>query len=175
MQSVIQAGPRAHLEGFLAALERLEVAIDFLQAHRRMASAEDALRHTTALRDAGLAACAREFSALLQKHSNVPPALLAQLRAVAGEGGPAASGGAAAAAGLASGPLNLLPEAVLAKLKALAVPMLRGGSQVALKAYAEARRGLLQSQLDGLLALLAGSREELARLSWQQLEGRIPG
>ena len=36
MQGVIGAGPRANLEAFLAALDRLEAALDFLTAHRSM-------------------------------------------------------------------------------------------------------------------------------------------
>jgi exocyst complex protein 7 len=96
MQGVIQAGPRANLEAFLAALGRLEAAIDFLAAHRSMQSAEDALRHTAALRDSALGAAGQEFAALLQKHSAAPQALLARLRAgsFASRGGGVGSGSA---------------------------------------------------------------------------------
>ena len=182
MQGVIQAGPRANLEAFLAALARLEAAIDFLQAHRSMQSAESALRHTTALRESGLAACSQEFGALLQKHSTVPQALMAQLRGAAAAGGRQGGGytvpdvGAGPGAGGAA-PLQLLPDAVLPKLKDLAAAMLRGTSgRGCIRTYAEARRGVLQRSLEGLLAPCAGSsRDELARLSWQQMEGKIPG
>lgn len=185
MQGVIQAGPRANLEAFLAALGRLEAAIDFLAAHRSMQSAEDALRHTAALRDSALGAAGQEFAALLQKHSAAPQALLARLRAgsFASRGGGAASAAAAPdAAG--SAPLELLPEAVLPKLKALAGAMLRsssganagggggGGSRACIKAYADARRGVMQASLEPFLSPFAGSKEEL---SWQQVAAKIPG
>jgi exocyst complex protein 7 len=188
MQGVIQAGPRANLEAFLAALGRLEAAIDFLAAHRSMQSAEDALRHTAALRDSALGAAAQEFAALLQKHSAAPQALLARLRA----GSFGSSGGGTAARASAAGPdaagsaaLELLPEAVLPKLKALAGAMLRGssgtnagsgsssgGGRACIKAYADARRGVMQGSLEPFLSPFAGSKEELA---WQQVAAKIPG
>lgn len=175
MQPVIQAGPRgASLEAFLAALDRLEAAIDFLQAHRSLQSAEDALRHTTALRDSGLVAAGGEFGAVLQKAAApVPQALLARARAAAGGDGGALPPDA---------PLELLPGWALARLRQLAEAMLRGGgtpaSRACMRQYAEARRGVLLAALEGFLAPFAGggsSREEAARATWQQMEGRIPG
>lgn len=193
MQGTIQAGPRsANLQPFLAALQRLEAAILFLQAHRSMQSAEDALRHTTALRDSGLAACAAEFGALLRKHAMVPEALLARLRsaAEARSGGSAAgSGSTTEAADAASpAPLDLLPEAVLDRLRPLAGAMLGGGSgsseggRSCVRIYVEARSGLLRSALGSLLAPLtsvvasaSSSKDGQAQLTWQHVETRIPG
>ena len=182
MQPVIQAGPRgANLGAFLGALERLEAAIAFLQAHRSMQSAEDALRHTAALRDSGLAACAAELSALLQKHAAVPEALLARLRTAAEAGG----SGAAGADASTPAPLDLLPEAALARMRPLADAMLGGGSgggRSCVRIYVDARRGVLRSALGGLLGPLSSiaasansSKDEAARLSWQHVESRIPG
>lgn len=179
MQGVIDAGPRANLEAFLAALERLEVALDFLQAHRSMQSAEDALRHTAALRDRGLAAAGAEFAALLAKHAAVPPALLARLRAAAEAGAASGHSRAAAAAAGGSGALDLLPEPVLAKLRALAAAMLHNGGAAGgrscIRAYADVRRSVLVAALEPHLAPLGGSREELGKLTWQQMETKIPG
>jgi hypothetical protein len=80
VQDVIQQGPRANLQAFLAALGQLEAAIEFLQQRRHMQTAADALGHTAALRDRAVEQCGAEFAALLAKHSAVPPALLAMQR-----------------------------------------------------------------------------------------------
>ncbi|KAI7842350.1 hypothetical protein COHA_003990 [Chlorella ohadii] len=192
LQGTIQAGPRgANLEPFLAALQRLEAAIDFLQAHRSMQSAEDALRHTTALRDSGLAACAAECGALLRKHAAIPEALLARLRAAAeaSSGGRAAGSSSVAAADAAAPvPLDLLPEATLARLRSLAAAMLGSGGSSSeggrscVRIYVEARSGVLRSALSSLLAPLSSmvasassSKDGAAQLTWQHVETRIPG
>ncbi|KAL4425956.1 hypothetical protein ABPG75_009972 [Micractinium tetrahymenae] len=199
MQGIIQAGPRAGLEAFLAALSRLEAAVDFLQAHRSMQSAEDALRHTTALRDSALSACAQEFSSLAHKHSAAAPAAaLARARAAAaaGDSGRAAPGAAVADAGAAqqdmAAPLDLLPGPVLDKLRELAGAMLRGGSagasgRAAVRAWMDARQALLRSELDAFLAGLAaaaaaaasngstGGAAAAGQLSWQGIEAKLPG
>lgn len=194
MQGIIQAGPRAGLEAFLAATARLEAAVDFLQAHRSMQSAEDALWHTAALRDAALSAVGAEFSALAHKHSAAAPAAaLARVRAGAGAGDP---GGAAPGAGSApqdaAAPLDLLPLPVLEKLRDLAGAMLRGGSasasgRAAVKSYADARQAVLRPEMDALLAGLAAAAAAAAssgsapgtaaagQLSWQGIEAKLPG
>ena len=169
----MEAGPRADLASFLAALQRLEAALAYLQAHRAMQSAEDALRHTSALRDVGLAAAGAEFSALLAKHGAVPAPALARLRAGA------EAGGATSPSSADARPVELLPEALMGTLRALAAALLRdAGSPSArscVQAYAEARRGVVAAALEPQLAPLGGSREELDKLSWQQVEARIPG
>lgn len=169
----MEAGPRADLAPFLAALQRLEAALAYLQAHRAMQSAEDALRHTAALRDVGLAAAAAEFSSLLAKHGSVPASALARLRAGA-EGGSSASPSSAD-----SRPVELVPEPRVGPLRALAAALLHDAGSTSARscvhAYAEARRGVVAAALEPQLAPLGGSREELAKLSWQQVEARIPG
>ncbi len=194
LQGIIQAGPRAGLEAFLAALSRLEAAVDFLQAHRSMQSAEDALRHTAALRDAALSACSQEFSSLANKHSAAAPAAaLARARATAssGDAGRAAPGVSIAQQD-AVPPLELLPGSVLEKLRELAGAMLRGGSasasgRAAIKAYVEARQAVLRSELDTLLSGLTaaaaaasgggstGTAAAGSQLSWQSIEAKLPG
>lgn len=157
VQGVVEAGPRADPAAFLAALERLEAAIDFLQAHRSMHSAQDALRHTTALRDAALASAAAEFAAQLQKRAAAPAA--------------------AAAAGAP------LPEPVVAQLRSLAAAMLRRGGSAAggracVQAYVGARCGALGAALEAHLPpqqASGGSKEEVARLPWEAVEPRIAG
>lgn len=183
MQPIIQAGPRGgSLEAFLAAMERLEAAIDFLEAHRALQSADDALRHTTALRDAGLAAAGAEFGALMQKHAAaVPQSLIARVKA----GERVAGAGAAPGSTGSDAPLHLLPAPALERLHALAAAMLHGGGtppgRACIRTYAEARRVVLQAALDAVLLPFAasggtsGSSKEEARLAWQQLEGRVPG
>lgn len=198
MQGIIQAGPRAGLEAFLAALSRLDAAVDFLQAHRSMQSAEDALRHTAALRDSALSACAQEFSSLAHKHSAAAPAAaLARVRAAAtAADGQDAAGAAPADASApqhsAAAPFDLLPAPVLEKMRELAGAVLRGGSasasgHAAVKAYVDARQALLRSELDTLLAGLstaataaassgsAGSAAAVGQLSWQSIEAKLPG
>ncbi|KAL4444856.1 hypothetical protein ABPG77_003906 [Micractinium sp. CCAP 211/92] len=194
LQGIIQAGPRAGLEAFLAALSRLEAAVDFLQAHRSMQSAEDALRHTAALRDAALSACSQEFSSLANKHSAAAPAAaLARARATAssGDAGRAAPGVSIAQQD-AVPPLELLPGSVLEKLRELAGAMLRGSSasasgRAAIKAYVEARQAVLRSELDTLLSGLTaaaaaasgggstGTAAAGSQLSWQSIEAKLPG
>lgn len=159
VQGVIEAGPHAALPAFLAALERLEAAIDFLQAHRSMHSAQDALRHTTALRDAALASAAAEFAAQLQKRSAAPTTATAP------------------------GAPPPLPEPVAAQLRSLAAAMLRRGGSAAggracVQAYASARCGALAAALDAHLPpqqASSSSKEEMARLPWEAVEPRIPG
>lgn len=155
-----------------------------------MQSAEDALRHTTALRDSGLAACAAECDALLRKHGAIPEALLARLRAAAeagSSGWPAGSSGTTADAAAPSS-LDLLPEAALARLRPLAAAMLGSGGSTSeggrrcIRIYVEARSGVLRSALSSFLGTLSSmvasassSKDGAAQLTWQHVEARIPG
>ena len=154
--------------------------------HTRMQAAEDALRHTTALRDSALAAAAQEFAGVLHKAgAAAPAAALARLRAAAADS--QAGGGSSAAADAAAAPLDLLPEAVLGRLRELAGALLRGGAtnasgRTCVRAYAEARAALLRAELDGFLAPLvaaaavgASSTAAGQQATWQSLESRIPG
>ncbi|GAB4824073.1 hypothetical protein N2152v2_011119 [Parachlorella kessleri] len=169
VESVIGEGPRANLQAFLAALAKLDAAIQFLQQHRHMQTAADALGHTTALRGRAVEQCGAEFGALLAKHSAVPQALLALQRQ-------------SMSLALSSRDLDqevaavipdMLPETVLPKLRALAQAQLSNGDRSCLKTFVDTRRRVVQQCLEGLLAGI-GSREDIARMAWRQVEVRIP-
>lgn len=172
VEGVINEGPRANLQAFLQALTKLDGAIEFLQQHRHMHTAADALAHTTALRGRALEACASEFRAVLEKHSLVPPSLLALQRQNTSSTALTTHGCDLDVSNLLT---ELLPQSVIPKLRALAQAQTKAGSRSCIKIYSETRRSVLQQCLDPLLEGV-GTREEVARTpAWRPVEARIPG
>lgn len=175
VQSVVRAGPAADLNAFLAAVEQLSAALAFLQRYSdRMQTAADALAHTTAVRNDALAQCTSEFTALLKRHATAVPMTAAEPQPLPPRGGSSRNSIiSTAAAATASATADLVPEPVLAQLQALATVLLQTNAVACIRSYVEVRRNVLARALSRPLAQL-GSREDFARLTWQQLEAKIP-
>ena len=182
---MIKQGPRADLETFLKALAQLDAALEFLQRHRSMQTAADALAHTTALRDNALAQCSTEFAALLRQHSALPLAVAEaappphagsirerRASAMAGSGAAAAPAAAAAAAAAAT---DLSQDPAIAQLRQLGEVLLHHDARACLRSYADVRCGVVNKALERHPSPVGGSREEVARMSWQTLEAGMPG
>eukprot|EP00887_Chlorella_sp_A99_P004636 scaffold4.g4636.t1 len=178
-QPVVRAGPHADLGAFLKVVGQLEETVKFLLLleSNRSRTAADALPHAAALRDDAVSQCAAEFALLLRQHAARPPdppAAPAPASRMRERGGSLKEGtAAAAAAGPVPSATDLVPEPVLEQLKALAEVLLKSNVRGCIATYVDVRQGVHRKALERHLEQLG--REEVARLGWQQLEGRIPG
>ncbi|KAL0036401.1 hypothetical protein WJX77_006182 [Trebouxia sp. C0004] len=174
VESRILQGPRSDLSSFMTAFEKLDLAITFLQKHRNLSTAEDALRHATDLQKDGLRLCQEEFMTVLKGNLQEPNAA----RLVQGSFPSqdiAVSGGRQNAAEAGPQPdLALVSPAVLPRLHTLAQAMLRCRGSHVFKAYCDLQREVLDRAL-GSLPNQATSSEDLSKMSWSQVEKKVNG
>ncbi|KAK9812710.1 hypothetical protein WJX72_002444 [[Myrmecia] bisecta] len=169
VEARILQGPRADLDGFLKALERLDRAITFLKGHRSLSTTETALSHATDLRRDAMQLGLEDFLETLRANSPVPNASLMTSSAfseVSHHSAPAEQSGPAE--------VELVPAPVLPRVRKLSEAMLACGEAACVKVYCEVRRSVVERTLQGLGNQQAAS-DDFAKMSWPQLEKKIQG
>eukprot|EP00873_Tetraselmis_striata_P012678 jgi/Tetstr1/432942/TSEL_022280.t1 len=179
----IRAGPSDNLDQFLAHVQQLNRAIDFLQSHQALKAAGIAIRHASELRAEAIRQCEAKFREALAAGS-----VKLEFPALAGEAlefmnrkqmrrDSRPGRGQPAAAALCLEPLEVVQQsaqAQLTKLADIAMSATSGNSCNIVKIYCE-RRQAVGEELLRASGVDPAMREELHRLPWDALEKKIQG
>ncbi|KAL3698862.1 hypothetical protein R1sor_012938 [Riccia sorocarpa] len=189
MEAKINKGPKDDLSGFLAAVDQLQENIEFFSLNRSYKSSDGALNHAKVLLTLGMSKLEEEFKALLMHHSKpVDPARLNESLPAALR--PATQASLAAAdvqktttpqspalePTKANLPLQLpilIAPRIIPQLHEMAKRMIGAAfHQQCLKAYRDIRSSVLEQSLRKL-GVEKLSKEDVAKLQWEALEGKI--
>eukprot|EP00897_Mesotaenium_endlicherianum_P006653 jgi/Mesen1/6015/ME000306S05280 len=183
-------GPRRDLEGYLASIDRLNSAVLFFDKHRNFKSAESAAAHARELLQEGMLKLEEEFRTTLASntkaiHETRLTDAVEQILPPAGDASPKDCGAAAAALAAGEVPFlkgsdaialpvqSIMPANLIPRLHAIAGRMISGASaDKILRVYKEVRAPALEQGLKRL-GVEKQTREEIYRMQWEELEGRI--
>ncbi|KAL3698664.1 hypothetical protein R1sor_012740 [Riccia sorocarpa] len=185
MEATINKGPKDDLSGFLAAVDQLQENIEFFSVNRKYKSSDGLLNHAKVLLTVGMSKLEAEFMALLMHHSKpVDPAQL-------NESLPTSDKVSLAAVDVQrttipqspsfesiNGNLPLQPPVLIApkiipQLHEMAKRLVGAGfHQQCFQAYRDIRASVLEQSLRKL-GVEKLSKEDVAKLQWEALEGKI--
>ncbi|KAL2643338.1 hypothetical protein R1flu_010925 [Riccia fluitans] len=189
MESKINKGPQGDLKGFLAAVDQLQQNVEFFSLNRSYKSSDGALNHAKGLLAKGMAKLEEEFKAVLTHQSKpVDPARLNEALPAALKppmaSSPVAADGKKTTPPQSPGsqpskpnvPLqlpDLIAPRIIPQLHEMAKRMIGAGfHQECLKAYRDIRSSTLEQSLRKL-GVEKLSKEDVAKMQWEALEGKI--
>lgn len=176
VEPVIMAGPAKDHEAYLAAIMKLQGAINFFQNHSELNTCEGMLRHATALMETSMQKGEEDFNDILGSSScPVDPSELMDQLSISSEAsspvGQLGSRGGDAGPPSSRASLELLSPEAFEPLAHMAAAMeVAGYGEQCLKVYSKRRSAALNKNID----LLGVERSlDIHALSWVDLEGKI--
>lgn len=185
----INEGPREDLGGYLAAVDKLRTNVEFFTFNNSMKSSDSALNRAHDLLSKAMMRLEEEFEGILtanskpQEYAKLLDCLPNSLRST--PSGSQGAGDEAAGKGVSSRPANgktskgpeslgsLIPLKIIPHLHELAQRMITAGHhQQCCKIYRDTRASVLEQTLQKL-GVEKLSREDVHKMQWEVLEGKI--